>query len=301
MTEWATEDELEGVPDRTVSLNWLEQRANNLPDRARSPNSPPPDARAVAEQSPFLTLHLEPSPSSSVGESSVILPDTLSYEYFVARGLLNAVRTDENFSLAKKSLADLSDGMVVIFIQARILPDDFPRLATACKRTDLDEHNRMLFLHLLEDWPTFATLLRESPPTYQEWLEVFANDAPNMFCWKMAAFQLLVLEKIELEDYLNELNEENSDDRAFELELLSLRGAGDISRLLIERMKNRDLHRCRGVTAVRMGRLGSLQCVVAIGAAIADKTNSTFEIDVFLDQLAQLVVRHSAHDTATNT
>jgi hypothetical protein len=284
--------ELEGIPDRAVSLDWLEQRLNDPVDSTRPPGNRTTDARAIAEQSPFLRLHLA---SSSFAEKPyIILPDTLSYEYFVARGFLNAIRADEDFRLAKKSLADLSDGMVVIFIQARIMPEDFPRLAAACQRTDLEEHNRMLYLHLLEDWPTFATLLRGGPAEYEAWLEGFVSDAPNVFCWKMAAFQLLALGRFELADYLAELRKETPEDRAFEMELLSLRGAGDISRLLIERMNNRELHRCRGITAVRMGRLGSLQCVVAIGEAIADRNNSQLEVDVFLDQLAQLVVRHSA-------
>lgn len=292
MTETPAVTELEGIPDRAVSLGWLEQRLNDPADATRPSANHSPDARTIAEQSPFLTLHLA---SSSFGEKPhIILPDTLSYEYFVARGFINAIRADEDFKLAKKSLADLSDGMVVIFIQARIMPEDFPRLAVACQRTDLEEHNRMLYLYLLEDWLTFATLLRGSPPEYERWLEGFVNNAPNVFCWKMAAFQLLALGKFELADYLAELRKETPEDRAFETELLSLRGAGDISRLLIERMNNRELRRCRGVTAVRMGRLGSLQCVVAIGEAIADRDNSQLEINLFLDQLAQLVVRHSA-------
>lgn len=294
MTESAAMIELEGIPDRAVSLDWLERRLNAPADATQPPTNRATDARTIAEQSPFLTLHLEPSSSSFSEKPHIILPDTLSYEYFVARGFINAIRADEEFNLAKKSLADLSDGMVVIFIQARIVPEDFPRLAAACQRPELEEHNRMLYLHLLEDWPTFATLLRGSPPEYQTWLEGFVNDAPNVFCWKMAAFQLLALGKFELGDYLAELKKETPEDRAFELELLSLRGAGDISRLLMERINNRELHRCRGITAVRMGRLGSLQCVIALGKAIADRNNSQLEIDIFLDQLAELVVRHSA-------
>jgi hypothetical protein len=293
-SEPAAQTELEGVPERAVSLEWLEQRLRDPAVAMMRAKAPEP--RMTAEESPFLTFQLETPASYSQEVPRVILPDTLSYEYFVARGLLNAVRADDRFQLARRSLGDLSDGMVEVFIQAKISPGDFPRLASACQRADLSEPDRMLFLHLLEDWPTFGTLLRESPVLYHGWLEGFVGDAPNVFCWKVAAFQLLALGKFELEEYLTELRTETPEDRSFESELLSLRGAGDISRLLIERMKNRDLRRCRGVTAVRMGRLGSLQCVIAIGEAIADEGNTPLEIEVFLQELARLVVRHSGYD-----
>jgi hypothetical protein len=270
--------------DGEVSLDWFSRRMASV-YRGKSL-----DARTFVHQSPFLTLDLTtrgPGDSESI---YVILPDALVYEYFVARGMLERLRHGEDVKLSLTSLRQLSDGMVVLFLQSEIEPSELDRLEQQC-RGELAHQERLLVLFLLEDEESFVPLLRDADPAYQRWLKDFKDGAPNTFCWKMAAYQLLALGEMELEEYLKEVESEPEDERAYEFTAQLARGSGDIDKQLIGRLRRSDLRNCRGVTAIRMGEFGSLDCVLPLAEALADSA-SDFECNILRRELGRIIVRH---------
>lgn len=269
-----------------VSLEWLSEQLRRWIVKPTEDV----DGRAFVQESPFLTLQLEPSPHSDSDLARVGLPDALVYEYFVARGMLAKLWRGEDVKLSLTSLRQLSDGMVVLFLQSQIGPDQLDSLERQCLG-GLANHERLLVLFLLEDEESFVALLREAGPTYHAWLKDFKDNAPNTFCWKMAAYQLLALGHMPLEEYLREIEREPEDERAYEFTAQAARGAGDIEKQLISRLRKPELRNCRGVTAIRMGLYGSLDCVLPLADALAD-SQDPFERAIIRRELANLLVRH---------
>jgi len=270
------------VPD--VAEEWLAHLLNNDSDSAGQLA----DFRAFVDTSPFLTARL----GGRGGEPArVILPDALVYEYFVASGMLLALRRGEDVRVSVASLGQLSDGMVVLFLHSEIESEDFDAIERQCRRSGVTDPERLLFLFLLEDEESFMPLLREAGPAYVIWLDRFKERAPNTFCWKMAAYQLLALGELPLREYLEVVELELPDERAYEFTAQASRGAGDVDRQLIARLRRDDLRNCRGVTALRMGISGSLDCVVPLADAMADEPDE-YVRGVIRSQIQKIVVRN---------
>jgi hypothetical protein len=249
------------------------------------------DARSFVNASPFLTLRFETRHGHSWESERIVLPDALVYEYFVASGMLLSLRKGEDLKVSPTSLGQLSDGMIVLFLQAAMEKDDFDRLERQCRRSDLSDVERLLLLFLLEDEESFVPLLREAGHGYFEWLDRFKAQAPNTFCWKMAAYQLLAVGRILLSEYLEVVESELPDERAYEFTAHTSRGGGDIDKQLIARLRRDDLRNCRGVTAIRMGISGSMDCIVPLADAMADSTDK-YERSVMRRELQKIVMRH---------
>ncbi len=83
------------------------------------------------------------------------------------------------------------------------------------------------------------------------------------------------------------------DERAYEFNAQVARGSGDIDRQLISRLRKKDLRCCRGVTAIRMGQAGSLDCVVPLADAMAESVDD-FERTILRRELSSIVVRHKS-------
>ncbi len=278
-----------GPHEGLTSVEDIERRLPGVP------GFPNLTAAEFITECPFISPSASDMQEPGIDKHYVALPDRLTYEYFVAVGFLDALRRHDPVPDTRPLLELLFDGLVMLFIQGQIDTPHFDQLVSECLLDGLPQERRMINLYLLEDHPRLIELLNRAPAEYKEWLDglVEAPDEDpqivNTFCWKMAAYQLILLGRPLLGRFLERLKSERAGERAFENQIQSALRPKNIATQLLKRLASDLLAPVRPITAVRLGEFGDSQCIVPLVTAALEAKPEYQE--TYLAAVQQLVSR----------
>lgn len=186
------------------------------------------------------------------------------YEYFVAEAARLRLSGGVPLELDEARLVQFTrDAPILTFLRVDLSARDLDAVAQFVEQDRLSWMDRLVGLYLLEEHPSFLSLLRSSSAEYWQHAHAVADDARSLYLSKILSYQEVVCGRADAAAYLDLIRtDEQAADLALERQML--RSHIGVNDSLIARLQNPGAAAARPITLYRLGQLGSPSAIPAI-------------------------------------